>query len=173
MIVLAAAQEIECGDYSDLINELIMIFCDLQDSCGGVQDAGLVIADNTYSHEEFAVSMGKDEDKIVDMLYCTNNLLGCFTLISGMKNSLTVQKDIAEKMKNGIIDFLLFTQITEDDNRLFGSWMRAYDMENSEYYGINKDLGWGPYCVMGGWIMGFFPLLLLSDSGTPSIYGIE
>ena len=173
MIVLAAAQEIECGDYSDLINELVMTFRDLQDSCGGVQDAGLVIADNTYSHEEFAVSMGKDEDKIVDMLYCTNNLLGCFTLISGMKNSLTVKKDIAEKMKSGIIEFLLFTQITEYDDRLFGGWMRAYDMESGEYYGVNKDLGWGPYCIMGGWVMGFFPLLLLADSGTPSIYGIE
>lgn len=42
MIVLAAAQEIGCGDYSALINELIMNFRDLQDATGGVQDAGLV-----------------------------------------------------------------------------------------------------------------------------------
>ena len=172
MIALAAAQEIECGDYSDIINELIMTFRDLQDSCGGVQDVGLIIAANTYSHEEFAVSMGKDEDKIVDMLYCTNNLLGCFTLISGMKNSLTVHTDIAEKMRKGLIDFLLYTQITENDNRLCGGWMRAYDMENGEYYGVNKDLGWGPYCIMGGWIMSLFPLLLLGDDGAPSIYSI-
>ena len=173
MIALAAAQEIECGDYSDIINELIITFRDLQDRTGGVQDVGLIIADNTYSHEEFAVSMGKDEDKIVDMLYCTNNLLGCFTLISGMKNSRTVRTDIAEKMRKGLIGFLLSTQITEEDNRLCGGWMRAYDMENGEYYGVNKDLGWGPYCIMGGWIMGFFPLLLLADNEEPSIYGIE
>jgi hypothetical protein len=51
--------------------------------------------------------------------------------------------------------------------------MRAYDMENGEYYGVNKDLGWGPYCIMGGWVMGFFPLLLLADTGAPSIYGIQ
>lgn len=173
MIVLAAAQEIGCGDYSSLINELILTFRDLQDSCGGVQDAGLIIAANTYSHEEFAVSMGKELDKIVDMLYCTNNLLGCFTLIAGMKNPCTVHTDVAEKMRKGLIDFLLSTQITEDDNRLYGGWMRAYDMENGEYYGVNKDLGWGPYCVMGGWIMGFFPLLLLADTTAPSIYGIQ
>jgi hypothetical protein len=173
MIVLAAAQEIGCGDYSSLINELILTFRDLQDSCGGVQDAGLIITANTYSHEEFAVSMGKDQDKIVDMLYCTNNLLGCFTLIAGMKTPCTVQVDIAERMRKGLIDFLLSTQITEDDSRLYGGWMRAYDMENGEYYGINKDLGWGPYCIMGGWIMGFFPLLLLADNGAPSIYGIQ
>ncbi len=172
MIVLAAAQEIGCGDYSDVINELIMTFSDLQDSCGGVQDAGLVIAENTYSHEEFAVSMGKELDKIVDMLYCTNNLLGCFTLIAGMKNTGTVNTALAEKMRKGLVSFLLSTQITEDDNRLRGGWMRAYDMANSEYYGVNKDLGWGPYCIMGGWVMGFFPLLLLADEGAPSIYGI-
>lgn len=172
MIVLAAAQEIGCGDYSDLINELILTFRDLQDPSGGVQDVGLIIAANTYSHEEFAVSMGKEHDRIVDMLYCTNNLLGCFTLIAGMKHSLTIHKEIAESMRRGLVAFLLSTQITEDDDRLRGGWMRAYDMENGEYYGINKDLGWGPYCIMGGWIMAFFPLLLLADEGTPSIYGI-
>ena len=173
MIVLAAAQEIGCGDYSALINELIMNFRDLQDATGGVQDAGLVIASNTYSHEEFAVSMGKEQDKIVDMLYCTNNLLGSFTLIAQMKNPSSVNTEIAEKMKKGLIAFLLRTQITENDKRLYGGWMRAYDMEGGEYYGVNKDLGWGPYCIMGGWVMGFFPLLLLADNGAPSIYGIE
>ena len=173
MIALAAAQEIGCGNYSEIINELIMTFRDLQDPSGGVQDAGLVIAENTFSHEEFAVSMGKDQDKIVDMLYCTNNLLGCFSLISGMKNTHSVATDVAETMRRGLINFLLRTQITENDDRLCGGWMRAYDMENGEYYGVNKDLGWGPYCIMGGWVMGLLPLLLLADNGSPSIYGIE
>ena len=173
MIALAAAQEIGCGDYSEIINELILTFRDLQDCSGGIQDVGLVIAENTYSHAEFAVSMGKENDRIVDMLYCTNNLLGCFTLIAGMKNPCSIKKDIAEKMRKGLISFLLSTQITEDDKRLFGSWMRAYDMETGEYYGVNKDLGWGPYCIMGGWVMGFFPLLLLDDGIIPSIYGIQ
>ena len=148
MIVLAAAQEIGCGDYSNIINELLVTFRDLQDPSGGVQDSGLIITDNTYTHEEFAVSMGKEQDKIVDMLYCTNNLLGCFTLISAMKNPCSIRTDVAEKMRKGLVGFLLATQITEDDARLFGGWMRAYDMAGKEYYGVNKDLGWGPYCVM-------------------------
>ena len=173
MIVLAAAQEIGCGDYSDIINELLLKFSGLQDRTGGVQDDGLIIAENTYSHEEFAVSMGKENDKIVDMLYCTNNLLGCFTLISGMKNAGTINTELAREMRRGLVRFVLSTQITEDDNRLYGGWMRAYDMESGEYYGVNKDLGWGPYCVMGGWVMGFIPLILLTDDGAPSIYGIE
>ena len=173
MIALAAAQEIGCGDYSEIINELILTFRELQHPSGGVQDAGLVMADNTFSHEEFAVSMGKEYDKIVDMLYCTNNLLGCFTLISGMENKRGIKTDVAIEMRRGLVDFILKTQITEPDDRLFGGWMRAYDMEGSEYYGVNKDLGWGPYCIMGGWVMGLFPLLLLGDLGSPSIYGIE
>ena len=173
MIVLAAAQEIGCGDYSDIINELLAKFACLQDASGGIQDDGLIIDKNTFSHEEFAVSMGKDQDKIVDMLYCTNNLLGCFTLISKMKNAHSINTDLAKRMRRGLVDFVLSTQITEDDDRLRGGWMRAYDMASGEYYGVNKDLGWGPYCIMGGWIMGFFPLLLLADEGAPSIYGIE
>lgn len=173
MIVLAAAQEIGCGDYSSIINELILNFSGLQDSCGGIQDDGLIITKNTFSHEEFAVSMGKELDKIVDMLYCTNNLLGAFTLISGMKNVNTINTDLTEEMRKGLVKFVLSTQITEEDNRLYGGWMRAYDMEGGEYYGVNKDLGWGPYCIMGGWVMGFFPLLLLADEGAPSIYGIQ
>ena len=173
MIALAAAQEIGCGDYSDIINELLATFRELQDTSGGVQDSGLIITNNTYTHEEFAVSMGKEQDKIVDMLYCTNNLLGCFTLIAGMKNHGTINLDLAEDMRKKLVSFLLSTQITEDDARLFGGWMRAYDMAGKEYYGVNKDLGWGPYCIMGGWVMGFFPLLLLADGGAPSIYGIH
>ena len=173
MITLAAAQEIGCGDYSEIINELLLNFNGLQDATGGVQDDGLIITSNTFTHEEFAVSMGKEHDKIVDMLYCTNNLLGSFTLIAGMKNVNEINVALAEKMRLKLIRFVLSTQITEDDNRLYGGWMRAYDMAGGEYYGVNKDLGWGPYCVMGGWVMGFLPLLLLADGGAPSIYGIE
>jgi hypothetical protein len=90
-----------------------------------------------------------------------------------MKNHGTIDLDLAEDMRKKLVSFLLSTQITEDDARLFGGWMRAYDMAGKEYYGVNKDLGWGPYCIMGGWVMGFFPLLLLADGGAPSIYGIH
>ena len=172
MIVLAAAQEVGCGDYSALINELLLTFRELQDPSGGVRDAGLILNENTYSHEEFAVSMGKEHDRIVDMLYCTNNLLGCFTLLAGMKNRGTVLCDLAEEMRARLVAFILRTQITEDDPRLRGGWMRAYDMEGGEYFGVNKDLSWGPYCIMGGWVMGLIPLLLLTEEGAPSIYGV-
>jgi hypothetical protein len=51
--------------------------------------------------------------------------------------------------------------------------MRAYDMDGGEYFGVNKDLSWGPYCIMGGWVMGLIPLLLLTEEGAPSIFGVK
>ena len=171
--ILCAAQEIGCGDYSSLINEFLTFFEKLQDQCGGVQDSELIIAKSTYTHEEFAVSMGVEHDRIVDMLYCTNNLLGCFSIIRSMKNPLKINCGLAMQMREKMITFLLDTQIAEGDARLYGGWMRAYDMEHREYYGVNKDKVWGAYCIMGGWIMGFFPLLLLEEEGAPSIYSID
>ncbi|MBO5754932.1 MAG: hypothetical protein J6R89_02610 [Clostridia bacterium] len=173
IIVLCAAQEIGCGDYSDKINELIDIFEALQDPSGGVSDAGLIMADNTYTHEEFAVSMGKGHDKIMDLLYCANNLMACFSIVCDMTAKGSIRRETAERMRRDMSALLLKIQIAEDDDRLKGGWMRAYDMENGEYYGVNKDLGWGPYCIMGGWVMGFLPLLLMQEDGVPSIYGIE
>jgi len=31
-----------------------------------------------------------------------------------------------------------------------------------EWYGLNKDMDWGAYCIMGGWVMGYVPLSLMS-----------
>ena len=117
--------------------------------------------------------MGVEHDRIVDMLYCTNNLLGCFSIIRSMKKPLKITCGLAMQMREKMITFLLDTQIAEGDARLYGGWMRAYDMEHREYYGVNKDKVWGAYCIMGGWIMGFFPLLLLEEEGAPSIYSID
>lgn len=171
--ILCAAQEIGCGDYSEKINELLNFFEKLQHPCGGVQDSALILDKNTFTHPEFPVSMGADKDAIVDMLYCTNNLLGCFSTVNSMKNPGKIQMHLVRKMRGKMIRFLLDTQIDECDPRLKGGWMRAFDMEYGEYFGVNKDKDWGAYCIMAGWIMGFLPLLLLEEMGAPSIYSID
>jgi len=171
--ILCAAQEIGCGDYSEKINELLHFFEKLQHPCGGVQDSALILDESTFTHPEFPVSMGADKDEIVDMLYCTNNLMGCFSTVSSMKNPGKIQVELVKKMRNKMIRFLLDIQISEPNARLRGGWMRAYDMGSGEYFGVNKDKDWGAYCIMAGWVMGFLPLLLLEEMGAPSIYSIE
>ena len=171
--VLTAAHEIGCGDYSALINKLLEVFEDLQDECGGMKEAGLIMTDGTFSHPEFSVSMGKDHDSITDVLYCVNNLLGCFSLIASMKNAKGIDTERADLMRKRLVRFVLNIQITEKDRRLNGGWMRAFDMETHSYFGVNKDRDWGAYCIMGGWVMSFIPLLLMAEDGAVSVYSIE
>ena len=84
-------------------------------------------------------------------------------MMSGADNAIYLLPDGADP--EAAENYIALSRISS------GVYSKA-DMENGEYYGVNKDLGWGPYCIMGGWVMGFFPLLLLADGGAPSIYGI-
>ena len=170
--VLCAAQEVECGDYSELINELLDFFGALQSDCGGIGESELILSDETFTHTEFSVSMGAKHDKIMDVLYCLNNLLGCFSLISSMTNPGKIHVEKTAQIHKKLIRFTLDIQLTEEDKRLYGGWMRAFDMQTHSYFGVNKDRDWGAYCVMGGWVMGFIPLLLMAEEGMPSIYSI-
>lgn len=48
--------------------------------------------------------------------------------------------------------------------------MRAYDMDNAEYYGCDKDFAWGPYCILTGWVTGTVPLVFLDLLGLDTVY---
>ena len=170
--VLCAAQEVGCGDYSDLINSLLDFFASFQDTCGGIGESELVMSEETFTHTEFSVSMGSKHDRIMDILYCLNNLLGCFSLIGSMINIGRIDAAKTKNIQQKLIRFTLDIQLAEEDKRLYGGWMRAFDMQTHSYFGVNKDKDWGAYCIMGGWVMGFIPLLLMAEEGMPSIYSI-
>lgn len=170
--VLCAAQEVGCGDYSQLINSLLDFFQSLQTPSGGIKESELILSDETFTHTEFSISMGSQHDSIIDVLYCLNNLLGCFSLIRSMSNPLDIDVKKAESIQQKLIRFTLDIQLAEQDKRLCGGWMRAFDMQTHSYFGVNKDKDWGAYCIMGGWVMGFIPLLLMAEDGMPSVYSI-
>ena len=48
--------------------------------------------------------------------------------------------------------------------------MRGYDMQLNEYYGLNKDLDWGSYCIMAGWVMAFVPMVFLTEEYGESFF---
>lgn len=173
LTILIAAQETGCGDYSERINELVAFFRTLQDSSGGVADASLVDDERALTHPEFSVGMGKGFDTICDMLYCVNNLLGACSVAKDMKRPLNIDlKPIAQMQKN-LLRFVLATQICDYDARLDGGWMRAYDLAGKEFFGVNRDKDWGPYCIMGGWVMSLIPLELLNQLNRNGIYSID
>lgn len=40
--------------------------------------------------------------------------------------------------------------------------MRAFDLQNWEYFGSNADSGWGPYTVETGWMCALIDIALCS-----------
>lgn len=173
LTVLLAAQEIGCNDYSDLINSIAQYFEELQSSDGGIADDSLVDEDKSLNHPEFAIGMGKKHDKICDFLYCVNNILGACSLAKRITNAKSVDAARLERMGQKLMSFVIASQIRDTDNRLDGGWMRAFDLETHEFYGVNRDKDWGPYCIMGGWVMAFLPLIMLGELGEEQIYSVS
>ena len=73
--------------------------------------------------------------------------------------STTTRRAWASGLYSGLRGFFLRTQIASDDPKFDGAWMRAYDMDIDEYYGLDKDKGWGAYCIETGWMTGYIPLV--------------
>ena len=76
----------------------------------------------------------------------------------------------ARRVYDSVRRFFLRTQVVSEDKRLDGAWMRAFDMDIGEYYGLDKDRGWGAYCIEAGWVMGFVPLVFLFEDESSSFF---
>ena len=98
-----------------------------------------------------------------DQLYCVNNVLMALSLMRGLEDADDLHLDKALRLRSGLIEYVLKIQITDEDKRLHGGWMRAFDMTLNEYYGMDLDKYWGAYCIMAGWTMGIIPLALLEE----------
>ena len=90
-----------------------------------------------------------------------------------MTRNLRVDTQRLSAIGSKLLSFVLRTQITYIDNRIDGGWMRAFDLSGKEYYGVNRDKDWSPYCIMGGWVMAFIPLIMLGEMEERSIYSID
>ena len=168
LLMLACAQYGSDRDYSDKINYFLSFFDQLRHPCGGVGEKPIRLEE----HTEAGVGMGDGSDNIADILYCNNFVLGATDVLSKLPPARRGTVDVAKAktMADGLRKFFLDVQIASDDPRFDGGWMRAYDMDAGEYYGLNKDMDWGSYCIMGGWVMGFVPALLMNENDCESWY---
>ena len=116
---------------------------------------------------EFAVGFGEN-DAIADMVYCQNTLAYSLNILLSQNGNYN--RALAKELFDTLIDFLLDTQICSPDKRFNGVWMRAFDMDNMEYYGCDKDFAWGPYCILTGWVTGAIPLVFLDILGLKTMY---
>lgn len=154
-------------DYTELINEMIDYLATLQQPCGGTYSEDNMTFER-YSMDvnelgENGITTPWDNDKISDQLYCVNNALAALSALKAVPDGSGIHKQKGLDMLHKLLEYVMKIQIVSDDPRFNGGWMRAYSITHEEYYGLDMDLWWGPYCVMAGWIMGIIPMAVLND----------
>ena len=160
LVMLAAAQAATGRDYSAKVNCILDFMGKLVTPCGAIAESPLRLE---ACHTEGGVAMGDGSDCIADVLYCNSQVLSATTQLLEMpaERRGTVDMEKVRALNAGLRRFFLDAQIASDDPRLDGGWMRAFDTERGEWYGLNKDMDWGAYCIMGGWVMGYVPMALM------------
>lgn len=128
----------------DGLHDTIAYLKSAQHSSGGVEELDNPDP-NRFGKEDTGVFRFNGEG-IGDFLY-TNNFL--------LINLWEVWKAIGDKQAldfyNELSEFSSKIQIKSEMDKYNGAWMRAFDLRKSEYFGNNGDIGWGPYCIEGGW----------------------
>lgn len=164
IMLLAAVQNSGRADFSEMIDFLLNYLHDIQLPCGGIY------AENNLSFERFGESGGNGENGIIvpwederisDQLYCVNNILVALSTLVSAKNTENIDIALAREMLNSLLEYTAKIQIDCEYKKFNGGWMRAFDINCEEYFGMDLDMFWGSYCIMAGWTMGMIPLSFL------------
>lgn len=168
--VFAVAQSFGDGEWTPVIDKILSFFEKLQHKSGGFSDKNAYFDNRSLSLDlEFAVGGFAGEDSnIADLVYCQNSLFYSLNILLSCNGNF--DKNKAKTMFEKLTQFLLDTQIRSENLKINGAWMRAFDMDNYEYYGCDKDFAWGPYCILTGWVTGAIPLVFLDLLGVKTIY---
>jgi hypothetical protein len=134
-----------------------------QHASGGIEEADNPDPER-FGQEDAGVYIHNGEG-IADQLY-TNN----FLLMNAWEAWKATGEAKFEKLYESLRDYLCHIQISSDDPRFNGGWMRAYDFELGEYFGNNGDTGWGPYCLESGWTNAMIPTGMLLGLLDESIF---
>ena len=168
LLIAAAAQRATDEDFSEPINGVLDFYERNQHERGGISEIKIRLV----AHEEAGVGIGDGSDHIADLLYCNNFSLAALSILMKLPPEKERGIDMAKArhVYAKLRDFLSDVQISSPDARLDGAWMRAYDMDEGEWHGLNKDMGWGPYCIESGWTMGTIPAVFLFDGHKGSYF---
>ncbi|GAA0611571.1 hypothetical protein GCM10010174_31320 [Kutzneria viridogrisea] len=170
LLVLAAAYHYTGnGKYYRVLSDFASFYARLQDpATGAIPEWDGV---NPRSNEDYgtyeSTVIQQNGDKVTDQLYTTGFLAMNLWIAYKATGIGTFRA-----LDLNLIDYLSRIQIQSADPTLNGTWMRAFDYGNWEYYGSGADVGWGPYAVETGWtnapIMIGTLLYLLDQSFWPS-----
>ena len=164
--MLAVLHQVAAEDCSEKVNLVLEELENLQHASGGICEPEIKLV----VHDEAGVGIGDGSDRIADLLYVNNYVFAALGILKRTRNPFTIDVQRATRIHSRLLEFLLNVQIRETDGRFNGGWMRAYDLEHNEYYGLNKDKDWGASCIMGGWVMGYIPLAIMHELGEMSLF---
>ena len=168
LLMLSAAQYHTDVDFSEKIAPVLEFFSSLQEPCGGLRETPIRLE----KHPEAGIGIGDGSDAIADLLYCNNFVFNALSILRNLppEKCRKIDMELVSSMYDSLRRFFLEIQIKSPDPRLDGGWMRGYDMQLNEYYGLNKDLDWGSYCIMAGWVMAFVPMVFLTEEYGESFF---
>ncbi len=169
--MLACVQASTDEDFSDKLNWAMEYLLGYQTESGGICESK---TDLDLNINESGVAVGNGSDHIADILYCNNFAFNAFSVLSKLPPGRAGRVDVARARAayRKLRDFLARIQIASAEPKFNGAWMRAFDLDIGEYYGMDKDIDWGPYCIECGWVMGYLPLVLMDDD-TPGSYFLK
>ena len=167
LLAAASVQRATDADFSKAINGVLDFYEKNQHARGGIAEIKIRLV----AHEEAGVGIGDGSDHIADLLYCNNFSFAALSILAKLPPEKVkgIEIDRARRIYAKLRDFLSDVQIESPDAQFNGAWMRAYDMDIGEWHGLDKDAGWGPYCIETGWTMGTIPAVFLFD-GRPESY---
>ena len=168
LLIAAAAQKATDEDFSASINGVLDFYEKNQHPSGGIAEIKIRLVKS----DEAGVGIGDGTDHVADFLYCNNFSLAALSLLDKMPAEKVKGVDMARarRMYHRLRDFTCRTQIVSSEPRVDGAWMRAYEMDIGEWYGLDRDAGWGPYCIETGWTMGTIPAVLIFDGKDESYF---
>ncbi|RPF54268.1 hypothetical protein [Aquisalibacillus elongatus] len=126
------------------IQEVVDYLRTHQHELGGIEEADNPDPDR-YGKEDTGVFRFNNEG-IGDQLY-TNN----FLLLNSFEAYRSTGNQEYLEFHKRIKAFIQQIQITSERDVFHGGWMRAYHLQQQEYFGNNGDTGWGAYCIESGW----------------------
>ena len=170
LLIAAAAQMATDADFSGPINGVLDFYSRNQHQTGGISEIKIRLV----KHDEAGVGIGDGSDHVADLLYCNNFSLAALSLLVKLPPQKVKGVDVARarNIYGKLRDFICKIQIASPDPRVDGAWMRAYEMDLGEWYGLDRDTGWGPYCIETGWTMGTIPAVLMFDGKARSYWGV-
>ncbi|HCS76147.1 MAG TPA: hypothetical protein DIW17_20035, partial [Clostridiales bacterium] len=109
-------------------------------------DSGYKADRNNAGEGEESTLLTKNGDPVADLLYSLNWLPMAFA-----QAYLVTKDSYFRRLWEEIAKFFVSAQIHSDNKMIDGAWARAMDVDLMEVYGINADVGWGPWAIETGW----------------------